>query len=156
MSKDKKKPKTFMGKLLRGIVGIGRTVSPKLMGLIDAVAGPEDLAPIEHQLAKEGYSDAELEYLLAEMDKDREEMKAITERWLSDNKDGSWMARNVRPYTCALYNVATIVFIGLDSYTKLAFEVPEMFITLLISNMGIVNTAYFGTRYLEKRDKIKN
>ena len=143
-----------MGKLLRGIVSVGKTVSPKLMGLIDVVTGEEDLDPIEYQLAQEGFDENELKFLLAEMEKDREEIRAITERWVSDNKSGSWLARNVRPATLVLYNVAAVTYIGLDSWLE-GFEVAEKWMTLLLTNTGMVNTAYFGSRYLEKRDDKK-
>ena len=148
-------PGTFMGNLWRGIKSIGKSVSPTLAGLINAVEGPGDLPAIEHQLAKEGFDDNELKFLLAELDKDKQELIEITKRWESDNKDGSWMARNVRPWTCAIYNVATLVLIFIDSYTDVKFQVDPQWITLLLSNLGIVNTAYFGSRYLEKRDNKK-
>ena len=145
---------TFFGNLLRGILKVGKTVSPRLAVLIDAFDG-EDTSSIEMQLAKEGFEDNELKFLLAELDKDKQEIQEITKRWESDNKDGSWMARNVRPWTCAIYNVATLVLIFIDSYTDVKFQVDPQWITLLLSNLGIVNTAYFGSRYLEKRDKKK-
>jgi hypothetical protein len=156
MSKDKpRKKKTFMGRLLKGIASVGKAVSPRLAGLINAVEGPEDILPIEHQLAKEGYSENELEFLMAELEKDKVELEEITKRWVSDNESGSWLAKNVRPFTLILYNVAVIVFIYMDSYTSLDFEVKAQWMNLLLSNTGIVNTAYFGSRYLEKRDKKK-
>ena len=146
---------TFMGNLLRGIVKTGKVISPKLAGLIEGVTGIGDLPAIEHQLAKEGFDDNELQFLLAELEKDKQEIIEITKRWESDNKDGSWLAKNVRPFTLVLYNVAVVVFIYLDSYSSLDFDVQAQWMNLLLSNTGIVNTAYFGSRYLEKRDKKK-
>lgn len=145
---------TFFGNLLRGILKVGKTVSPKLAGLIESFEGG-DASSIEMQLAKEGFDENELKFLLAELDKDKQEIIEITKRWESDNRDGSWLSRNVRPWTCAMYNIATLVLIFIDSFTEINFKVDPQWITLLLSNLGIVNTAYFGSRYLEKRDNKK-
>mgnify|MGYP003646100434 FL=1 len=145
---------TFMGNLLRGIVGIGKTVSPQLKSLLDAFTGEESYTSIESQLAKEGFDDNELTFLLGELEKDKQESIEITKRWESDNRTDSWLPKNIRPLTLALYNIATIVFIYMDSkYPE--FNVKEMWITLLIGNTGMINTAYFGSKYLEKRDNKK-
>lgn len=160
---DNKNPKlrknggkgTFMGNLLRGIISVGKKVSPQLGVLIDAVSGEEDLIDIQHQLAKEGFNDNELKFLLSELDKDKQELIEVTKRWDADMKSESWMAKNVRPWTLVLYNVCIMLFIFLDSYSGIEFEVKNMWLNLLISNAGIVNTAYFGSRYLEKRDSKK-
>lgn len=154
MALIKKKKKTFMGRLLQGIAHVGKTVSPKLAGIIEAVTGPEDLPAIEYQLANEGFDENELKYLMAEFEADKSEIEEITKRWISDNQSGSWLARNVRPITLYLYNIAAVAYIGLDSYVE-GFEVAEKWMTLLLTNTGMVNTAYFGSRYLEKRDKRK-
>lgn len=144
---------TFVGNLLRGIVNVGKTVSPQLKSLLEAFTGSDDdFKNITSQLAKEGFDENELKFLLAELDKDKRELIEITKRWESDNESDSWLAKNVRPATLVLYNVAAILFIIVDSYTPFQFEVEAMWLNILISNTGIVNTAYFGSRYLEKRD----
>lgn len=147
-------PGTKMGNLLRGIVDIGKAVSPQLKSVIDAVQGVEDIPPIEHQLAKEGFNDNELKFLLTELKKDKQELIEITKRWEADMKSDSWLAKNVRPASLALYNVGIFVLIGLDSYIN-GFNVDNQWITILLTNSGMINTAYFGSRYLEKRDSKK-
>ena len=159
---DNKNPKlrknggngTFMGNLFRGVLSLGKTVSPVLGSLISTVTGVDDIPAIEHQLAKEGFDDNELKFLLGELDKDKQELIEITKRWESDNKQGSWLAKNVRPMTLMIYNIALILFIYCDSYVE-GFNVKSMWINILLSNTGIINTAYFGSRYLEKRDSKK-
>ena len=146
---------TFVGNLLRGIVSVGKNVSPQFKALMDAVQGPEDFDSVLEQLTKEGFDDNELKFLMAELDKDKQELIEITKRWEADMDSSSWMAKNVRPWTLVLYNVFIIIFIAADSYTPFNFEVKNMWLNLLISNAGIVNTAYFGSRYLEKRDSKK-
>ncbi len=147
---------TVVGNLLRGIVNVGKTVSPQLKVILEAFTGSDDdFKDITSQLAEEGFDENELKFLLAELDKDKQELIEITKRWESDNESESWLAKNVRPATLVLYNVAAILFIIADSYTPFQFEVKSMWLNILISNTGIVNTAYFGSRYLEKRDDKK-
>lgn len=146
--------KSFFGNLFRGILSLGKTVSPALGNLISSVTGQDDVQAIENQLAKDGFTESELKFLLAEMEKDKQELIEITKRWESDNKDGSWLAKNVRPATLWLYNVSIIILIFLDSYID-GFVVKSQWMTLLIGNSGMINTAYFGSRYLEKRDSKK-
>ncbi len=145
---------TFMGNLFRGVLSLGKTVSPALSNLIGAVTGINDIPAIENQLAKDGFDENELKFLLAELDKDKTELLEITKRWESDNTDGSWLAKNVRPATLWLYNVSIIILIFIDSYFE-GFTVKPQWMTLLIGNSGLINTAYFGSRYLEKRDTKK-
>ena len=145
---------TLVGNLLRGLVGIGKTVSPQFRSLLDAFTGEGSIGGIVEQLAKEGFDDNELKYLLGELDKDKIELEEITRRWVADAKSESWMAKNVRPLTLFMYNIALLSFIALDSLA-LDFNVKDMWITILLSNTGIINTAYFGSRYLQKRDDKK-
>ena len=146
---------TFMGNLLRGIVTVGKKVSPTLNSLLSAFDGSQkSIGHISHQLKKEDISSNDLVFLLAELDKDKVELEQITKRWVSDNL-GSWLSRNVRPITLLLYNFNTFFLIYLDSYSEVNFQVKEMWINILLTNTGLINTAYFGSRYLEKRDTKK-
>lgn len=154
MEKGNPKKKTFIGKLLRGIIDVGKVVSPQLKTLIENVTRQSDFENIASQLAKEGFDDNELKFLLKELEKDKQEFIEITKRWESDNNAGSWLAKNVRPFTLVLYNLAIIYFVYADSYT-VGFDVPSQWITILLTNSGMINTAYFGSRYLEKRDNKK-
>jgi hypothetical protein len=130
-------------------------VSPQFKAVIDTVQGIGGFKDVEEQLTKEDFDENEVKYLLAQLDKDKQELIEITKRWESDMGSDSWISKNVRPWTLVLYNVAIIVFIALNSYAPFSFEVKSMWINVLISNAGIVNTAYFGSRYLEKRDTKK-
>tara|TARA_R110002049_G_scaffold147721_1_gene310610 strand:+ start:1085 stop:1573 length:489 start_codon:yes stop_codon:yes gene_type:complete len=146
---------TFVGNLLRGIIGIGKQISPQLKSILDAFDGSDKLSDsITSQLAKEGFDENELKFLLGEFDRDKQEMTEITKRWEADTSSGSWLSRNVRPMTLVLYNVATLLFIYLDS-SNASFDVQNMWINLLIGNTSTINVAYFGSRYMEKRDSKK-
>lgn len=148
-------PGTFVGNLLRGMVDIGKAVSPQFKSVIDAVQGPEDFDTVLEQMKKESFSENELKFLMTELEKDRQELIEVTKRWEADMGSESWMSKNVRPWTLVLYNVAVILLIAMDSIETIDFEVKNIWINILISNSGIVNTAYFGSRYLEKRDSKK-
>lgn len=146
---------TFVGNLLRGIIGIGKQISPQLKSILDAFDGSDKLSDsITSQLAKEGFDENELKFLLGEFDRDKQEMTEITKRWEADTSSGSWLSKNVRPMTLVLYNVATLIFIYLDS-SNASFDVQNMWINLLIGNTSTINVAYFGSRYMEKRDSKK-
>lgn len=146
---------TVAGNILRGIIKVGKNVSPQLKAIIESVESIAGLNLVGDQIRLEDYTENEMAFLLQELEKDKQELIEITKRWESDNKSESWMAKNVRPWTLALYNIATVVMICLDSYEPIDFEVKSMWLNILLSNTGIVNTAYFGSRYLQKRDEIK-
>lgn len=145
---------TFVGNLLRGIVKIGKTVSPQFKGLMDSVQGVEDLDGLKDCLSEQHFSASELEYLIKQIDLDKVELEETTKRWESDNASESWLPKNVRPMTLIMFNVCLMAFIFCDSYVP-GFNVESMWINILLSNTGIINTAYFGSRYLEKRDSKK-
>ena len=147
-------PGTKVGNLLRGLVDIGKAVSPQLKSIIDTVQGTESFNSIESELAKEGFDDNELKFLLTELEKDKQELVEITKRWEADMKSDSWLAKNVRPFSLLLYNIGIFTLIIMDSWVN-GFSVDNQWITILLTNSGMINTAYFGSRYLQKRDKLK-
>ena len=69
-------------------------------------------------------------------------------------KSDSWLAKNVRPFSLLLYNIGIFTLIIMDSWVN-GFSVDNQWITILLTNSGMINTAYFGSRYLQKRDKLK-
>lgn len=143
---------TFFGNLLRGALSIGKTLSPNVIGLIASATGLDSTGQISNALkADSNFSEVELTFLLRQLEADKVEMQEVTKRWEADMNSDSWLSKNVRPATLWLYNVAIILFIFLDSYSD-GFTVDKMWLTILIANSGMINTAYFGSRYLEKRD----
>ena len=146
---------TFGGKLIRGIVSLGKSVSPQLKSLIEVFDGtPDSEKSIASQLEKDGFNDNELQFLLKELERDIAQDVETTKRWELDMKSDSWLSKNVRPATLCLYNISIIAIIILDS-ALIGFTVKSMWLTILIANSGMINTAYFGSRYLEKRDNKK-
>tara|TARA_R110000822_G_scaffold161_1_gene703 strand:- start:12136 stop:12624 length:489 start_codon:yes stop_codon:yes gene_type:complete len=146
---------TFGGKLIRGILSLGKSVSPQLKTLIEAFDGtPKGEQSIATQLSKDGFDNNELQFLLKQLDRDIAQDVETTKRWDTDMKSDSWLSKNVRPATLWLYNISIITIIILDS-SLVGFTVKTMWLTILIANSGMINTAYFGSRYLEKRDDKK-
>ena len=73
---------TFVGNLLRGIIGIGKQISPQLKSILDAFDGSDKLSDsITSQLAKEGFDENELKFLLGEFDRDKQEILKNTNRY---------------------------------------------------------------------------
>jgi hypothetical protein len=143
---------TWTGNLLRGLLDVGKVVSPQLKSLINTFTGEaSEIVGITEQIAKEGLDENELKFLLGEFERDNKEMQEVTKRWEADTNSGSWLSKNVRPMTLVLYNVATLLFIYMDS-SDATFTVESMWINLLIGNTSTINVAYFGSRYMEKRD----
>lgn len=158
MAKDNPKLKrnggegTFLGKAL----GTLKDVSPALLDIIGtAIPGVSGLSNILGSvLGDKETPQATKDILIAEIEKDISMQVEITKRWESDNKAAGWLPRNIRPTICLLYTLATLFFIYADSNIE-GFEVDSQWITLLIANTGLINTAYFGSKYMEKRDARK-
>jgi hypothetical protein len=146
---------TFGGNLLRGVLSLGKSVSPQLKSIIEVFDGTkEGEDAISTQLAKEDFDANQLNFLLKQLDRDIAQDIETTKRWEIDMKSDSWLSKNVRPATLWLYNISIIAIIILDSALT-GFTVKSMWLTILIANSGMINTAYFGSRYLEKRDNKK-
>jgi hypothetical protein len=87
------------------------------------------------------------------LDKDIEEQKEITKRWVADSKSDSWLSKNVRPLTLLYLLVSVTVLCVLDSADVL--KVKEHWVTLFSSLLITTVGAYFGLRevgkYVEKK-----
>jgi len=148
---------TTAGNLIRGILKVGGIVSPELKGVIGLFLkdkGKNGTGGIINQLGKEGFSKEQYDFLLAGLKRDEAEMESITRRWEADSNSDSWAAKNVRQYTLWLYNISILLLVFLDSSVD-GFIVRDLWMTILLGNSGMINTAYFGSRYLQKRDEKK-
>lgn len=141
---------TFFGNLLRGIVGVGKNVSPQLKTLLDTFGigdSKEGLDSIVSQLAKEGFDENELKYLLAELELDKLEMSEVTKRHLSDNEHP--VTRLVRPVTYTLFTLLFFTLVFFDGNVG-EFKVEPQYIPVIQSLFGTMTVFYFGSRGLEK------
>lgn len=72
--------------------------------------------------------------------------EAITERWQADISSDSWMAKNIRPMVLAWLTV----FITIMAFGSHWLQVDVVFVELLKVSYGLVLTAYFLGRTIEK------
>jgi len=97
----------------------------------------------EEKLIAYSLEEKKLDYSLIKDDE-----KQITERWKSDNKSNSWIARNVRPVSFALWTVFMIMIIGFRVPVQPAW-IPVVQ-TIYMFYLG----AYIGGRTIEKLKKV--
>ena len=74
--------------------------------------------------------------------------RQITERWKSDNENGSWLAKNVRPLV-VIVCVGAFVLMSFGSGLGWISIAPE-FLPLWNSLLLTVIAAYFGARTIDK------
>jgi hypothetical protein len=86
---------------------------------------------------------------------DMMEMQEVTKRWESDMVSDSWLSKNVRPMCLVSLTGFIFFLIVTDSKTEWEFHVAESYIKLLETLLVVVYVAYFGSRGVEKYQKIK-
>lgn len=146
----KEKGKDTLGNVLNGI---GENTSiPILSNLIEGIGeslmNDPDLSPEEKAEAAEIIK-AELDYL-------KVEQQEVTKRWNVDMVSDSWLSKNIRPIVLAFLMLFMAIIIIVDSTNYFDFEVKDTYITLLSSLLLTVIVAYFGSRGIEKYQKIKH
>tara|TARA_R110000803_G_scaffold48792_3_gene101385 strand:- start:1108 stop:1590 length:483 start_codon:yes stop_codon:yes gene_type:complete len=146
---------TFVGKLLRGIVG----VSPDILNILGTVTGVDGLNKLGDAIRNNSsipQSDKDL--LLAEIDKDIEVAKEITKReaeitkrWEVDMKFGSRLTRNVRPLVVANFTLLIDFLLISSQYGR---PLGEAYLPLVMTLGITVIGGYFTLREYGKT-KIK-
>ena len=86
------------------------------------------------------------------IDQDIAEMKEVSDRWATDMKSDSWLAKNVRPLTLVFLVISTVLLIFIDA-GAINFVVEDKWTDLLQLVLITVIGAYFGGRSLEKIKK---
>lgn len=78
-----------------------------------------------------------------------------TKRWQADTSSDEPIAKKARPYAL----LGTLVFTGclivVDSFVGFGFDVKDAYVSLTESLLLTIVVAYFGSRGLEKWQKIK-
>ena len=95
------------------------------------------------------------EHALKLLEFDLQEVQEITKRWGMDSTSDSWLSKNVRPLVLVYLMVFMTFIIFSDSKVLWEFDVKEGYISLLESLLVTVVVAYFGSRGMEKYQKIK-
>jgi len=85
----------------------------------------------------------------------KSEDAAITERWKSDMQSDSWLSKNTRPLVMLCLLGFFFVIATTDSIDSLQFDVKSGYVTLMESLLMVTVGAYFGSRGLEKIQKIR-
>ena len=138
---------TFVGKILRGIVG----VSPDLLNILGTVTGVDSLNRLGDAIrGNDSIDKNDKDLLLAEIEKDIEVSREITKReheisirWEYDMKYGSWLARNIRPLVVANFTLLIDFILISSQYGK---PLGEAYLPLVMT-MGItVIGGYFTLR----------
>lgn len=149
----KKPGGTKVGKFLRSIKG----VAPGVLELAGNITGIKALEKLGDAIKGETtLSPKEKETALKLLEMDLQEMQEISKRWSADMTSDSWLSKNVRPLVLIYLIVFMSLIIVSDSKTGWGFDVNDGYIKLLESLLITVVVAYFGSRGVEKFQKIKN
>jgi hypothetical protein len=128
----------------KGLLGaLGDSIPDKgLLGLVkNLIDTDRTLSPLDKERA------------LEMLKMDEIELENVTARWVADSKSDSWLAKNVRPIIVLYMTFSLSIYIILDSYNIVTIK-PE-WLDLLTILTTTTNAAYFGSRGLEKYNKIK-
>jgi len=145
---------TRVGDALRWLTEQGKSVAPEILDIAGTVTGVEGLNRLSDKInGSTELSDFDKKMLNEQLKLDIQEMKSISSRWKSDMTSDSWASKNIRPYTLAFLTISLTAFIILDSSGD-SFKVDEAWINLLKNLLITVYLAYFGSRGVEKFNKI--
>jgi len=145
---------TRVGDALRWLADTGKKIAPEILNVAGTVTGVEGLNRLSDKInGSTELSDFDKKMLNEQLKIDIQEMKSISSRWKSDMTSDSFASKNIRPYTLAFLTISLTVFIILDS-SEDSFKVDEAWINLLKNLLITVYLAYFGSRGVEKFNKI--
>jgi len=144
--------KTRVGNFLKGI----KNVAPDLLNLAGNITGMDMLKNLGKAISDDpNISEYDKETARQLLEMDMSEMEAVTKRWESDMVSDSWMSKNVRPMCLISLTLFIFFLIFTDSKENWAFEVSESYIKLMETLLVVVYIAYFGSRGVEKYQKIR-
>ena len=149
----KKKPfgQTKVGMIIKGLVGTAvPAIAPLLQGKETTV---EDILTILK--GDPGLSADEKLSLEAQiLDAIVQEEHAVSDRWKSDAMSDSFLSKNIRPMSYALYTTV-IFFLLIADFYHVDLNVSDAWINFIMTTYGGMTLAYFGGRTFEKYQKIK-
>lgn len=156
---DNKNPKlrknggkgTLFGNLLRGVVGIGKVLSPNLIGAITNATGIGDIPLVKNLIDLEtGLTKEDKDVLFKEIDKDIKLEQELTKRWELDTNSSDWLPRNIRPLVVANFTIL-IDFVLIAS--QFGRPIAEAYLPILMT-MGVTAIGgYFTLREYGKSKK---
>ena len=147
-----KKGKTRVGNFLKSIKG----VAPEVLNLVGNVTGMDMLKNLGNAIKNDPIMSVDDKATAQELLKlDISEMEEVTKRWSSDMVSDSWLSKNIRPIVLAWLVIFVSLFAVVDSIDTLDFTVEAAWITLFSTLLVTVIVSYFGSRGVEKYQKIK-
>ena len=154
MATKNKKPfgQTTVGRLVKGIVGTAvpalnpllQGTDTSLQGILNVLKGDPGLSAEEKLSLEEQILDAVA----------REE-EAVSERWKYDAISDSWLSKNIRPLSYAIYSIL-IFFLLIADFYHVELSVSDSWINFIMITYTSMTAAYFGGRTFEKYNKIKH
>ena len=147
-----KKGKTRVGNFLKSIKG----VAPEVLNLVGNVTGMDMLKNLGNAIKNDPIMSEDDKATAQELLKlDISEMEEVTKRWSSDMVSDSWLSKNIRPIVLAWLVIFVSLFAVVDSIDTIDFTVEAAWITLFSTLLVTVIVSYFGSRGVEKYQKIK-
>lgn len=145
---------------------VGADLASTVGNVIDElVTSDEEMAISENQKLKiQTAYEVKMRELLVNLDRQQAQHEEnlegeLTERLKMDMKSDSWLSKNIRPMalifmtiTVAILAFATVFNSGLTDEQIEALKIWTSFFTIL---MGIIYSFYFGSRGIEKIQKIR-
>jgi hypothetical protein len=147
-----KKGKTRVGNFLKSI----KVVAPEVLNLVGNVTGMDMLKNLGNAIKNDPIMSVDDKATAQELLKlDISEMEEVTKRWSSDMVSDSWLSKNIRPIVLAWLVIFVSLFAVVDSIDTIDFTVEAAWITLFSTLLVTVIVSYFGSRGVEKYQKIK-
>ena len=148
-----KKPfgQTKVGQIVKGIVGVAvPSLNPLLQGTDTSLQGILNVLKGDPGLSAEEKLSLEAQIL----DAVAREEEAVSQRWKYDAISDSWLSKNIRPISYAVYSLLVFFLIIADFYS-ITFNVSDTWINFIMITYSTMTGAYFGGRTFEKYNKIK-
>jgi len=147
-----KKGKTRVGNFLKSIKG----VAPDVLNLVGNITGVDMLKNLGNAIKSDSMmSEDDKATAIELLELDISEMEEVTKRWSSDMTSDSWLSKNIRPIVLAWLVIFVSLFAVVDSIESIDFTVEAAWITLFSTLLVTVIVSYFGSRGVEKYQKIK-
>ena len=149
-----KKPfgQTTVGRLVKGIVGTAvPALNPLLQGKDTTIEGVLSVLKGDPGLSAEEKLSLEAQIL----DAVAREEEAVSQRWKYDAISDSWMSKNIRPLSYAIYSLL-IFFLLIADFYHVELAVSDSWINFIMVTYTSMTAAYFGGRTFEKYNKIKH
>ena len=129
-----------------------KIVDSTMKGLDTLFTSDEERLLVKAKM-KEAVLQQQLELAKLTQEKFNTELQEQTKRWISDNKNGNWLTRSVRPYAMAL-TVTTVMFVFISvGFGWMTFD-PSILNALLMFAGSYVGF-YTTSRGMEKVSKIR-